>query len=268
MIVIPTAALTAAGAITLTMRKSGSRNPHASALIGLVSLKATSKPQRQHSALPWIARTSRRETTMARHMHRRETLSPRLAAPAASAASAAAPAVPPPAEPDPAKQTQTRRSGGFGGAGKPAPSKPMIPDWAAHGDETPADSQLNELRAQVQASPRDRKLRNAYADALLNARKFDNLQAEVFQWLSRSILGESRGLRIPRQECDGIGRSGFLALRAYSSIAEIAPNRAALLARAGFLLLTATEIRSRRNALPRSGSRIARTIATCTAAWR
>ena len=115
--------------------------------------------------------------------------------------------------------------------------KLVRPDWTAQADEIPSDAQLSELRAKIQAAPHDRKLRNAYADALLKAKKFDNLQAEVFQWLPfdpenpavYEYLGNSAtGLNDPA-----------LALRAYSSIAEIAPNRAALLNRAGYLLLAA-----------------------------
>ena len=111
------------------------------------------------------------------------------------------------------------------------------PDWTAQADEIPSDAQLSELRAKIQGAPHDRKLRNAYADALLKAKKYDNLQAEVFQWLPfdpenpavYEYLGKSAtGLNDP-----------VLALRAYSSIAEIAPNRAALLNRAGYLLLAA-----------------------------
>ncbi len=111
------------------------------------------------------------------------------------------------------------------------------PEWIQQANELATDAQLNDLRAKIQGNPRDRKLRNAYADALLKANKFDNLQAEVFQWLPfdpenpavYEYLGKSAtGLNDPA-----------LALRAYSSIAEIAPNRAALLCRAGFLLLAA-----------------------------
>ena len=119
----------------------------------------------------------------------------------------------------------------------PVSPKPQRPDWTAQANEIPSDAMLSELRAKVQGDPHDRKLRNAYADALLKAKKYDNLQAEVFQWLPfdpenpavYEYLGKSAtGLNDPA-----------LALRAYSSIAEIAPNRAALLSRAGFLLLAA-----------------------------
>ncbi len=113
--------------------------------------------------------------------------------------------------------------------------KVVRPDWTSQANEHVSDAQLSELRAKVEGNPHDRKARNAYADALLKAKKFDNLQAEVFQWLpfdpENPAVYEYLG-----KSATGLNDPG-LALRAYSSIAEIAPNRAALLARAGFLLL-------------------------------
>ena len=147
----------------------------------------------------------------------------------------------------PAAEAQSRRAPATENAGEArangalqqpsAGAKPVRPDWIGQADEIPSDEMLNELRSKIGNDPHDRKLRNNYADALLKAKKYDNLQAEVFQWLPfdpenpavYEYLGKSAtALNDPA-----------LALRAYSSIAEIAPNRAALLSRAGFLLLAA-----------------------------
>ena len=109
--------------------------------------------------------------------------------------------------------------------------------WTTQATEAISEQQLNALRAAVQGNPTDRRARNAYADALCKAKKWDNLQAEVFQWLpfdpENPAVYEYLG-----KSATGLN-DGALALRAYSSIAEIAPNRAALLARSGFLLLAA-----------------------------
>ncbi|MEI6233428.1 MAG: VIT domain-containing protein [Planctomycetota bacterium] len=112
-----------------------------------------------------------------------------------------------------------------------------VVEWTLQAKDVTSDAAMSEFRSKIQANPHDRKLRNAYADALLKAKKFDNLQAEVFQWLPfdpenpavYEFLGKS---------ATGLN-DATMALRAYSSIAEIAPNRAALLSRAGFLLLEA-----------------------------
>jgi len=117
------------------------------------------------------------------------------------------------------------------------PAKAAVPDWVQQYGAQASEEQLNELRAKAQAQPRDRMLRNAYSDALKKAQKWDSLQGEAFAWLPfdpenpqvYEFLGNSAtGLNDPE-----------LALRAFTSIAEIAPNRAALLARAGWLLITA-----------------------------
>ena len=113
------------------------------------------------------------------------------------------------------------------------------PDWMGQARLVPTEQQLSELRAKVAGNPRDRALRNAYADALLKARQWDTLQGQVFEWLPFDpenpqvfeFLGQSAtNLKDPE-----------MALRAFTSIAEIAPNRAALLARAGWLLIAANK---------------------------
>ena len=107
--------------------------------------------------------------------------------------------------------------------------------WAAL--DIPSADQLQVLHAQVAASPRDRRLRNAYANALCKAKKWDELQGQAFEWLpfdpENPAVYEYLG-----KSATGL-KDYDLALRAMTSIAEIAPNRAALLARTGWLLLTA-----------------------------
>ena len=113
--------------------------------------------------------------------------------------------------------------------------KRQAPDWTNQFGAMPREDELNALRSQVQAQPRNRNLRNLYADALYKSKQWDSLQGQVFEWLPFDpenpqvfeYLGKSAaGLNDPE-----------LALRAYTSIAEVAPNRAALLSRAGWLLL-------------------------------
>jgi len=149
-------------------------------------------------------------------------------------ADAPAPGTPPPAPPAERLARQREATGGANGF---AAVQMNAGDWINQLDSKSYEAQLSDLRARVEANPRDRRSRNAYADALLKTQKWDNLQAEVFQWLPfdpenpavYEFLGKS---------ATGMGDNA-MALRAYSSIAEIAPNRAALLNRAGFLLLTA-----------------------------
>ena len=108
--------------------------------------------------------------------------------------------------------------------------------WANQ-EHPPTAQQLQMLHEQVAGDPRNRALRNAYASALYRAKKWDELQGQAFEWMPfdpenpqvYEFLGKS-----------ATGLKDFdLALRAMTSIAEIAPNRAALLSRAGWLLLTA-----------------------------
>jgi tetratricopeptide (TPR) repeat protein len=115
--------------------------------------------------------------------------------------------------------------------------KGKAPAWVEQLNQIPTKDQIAALHAQVSANPRDRGLRNAYAQALLVSMKWDELQGQAFEWMPfdpenpqvYEYLGKS-----------ATGLKDFeLALRAMTSIAEIAPNRAALLARAGWLLLTA-----------------------------
>jgi tetratricopeptide (TPR) repeat protein len=174
-------------------------------------------------------------------------------APAATAAPAPehdAPGTPPPA---PAvRDPEARRSNNDARADAPAErralaavaaplqqaqsGKAAAPEWSKQLGFVPPEDQMNALRAAVQASPRDRNLRNGYADALFKAKQWDSLQGQVFEWLPFDpenpqvfeYLGKSAaGLNDPE-----------LALRAYTSIAEVAPNRAALLSRSGWLLLS------------------------------
>lgn len=111
------------------------------------------------------------------------------------------------------------------------------PEWKAQYKRKPAEADLNTLRSQVRAMPRDRNARNAYSDALCQSGQWDSLQGEVFEWLPFDPENP--------QVFEYLGKSATglndaeLSLRAYTSIAEVAPNRAALLARAGWLLLAA-----------------------------
>jgi len=126
------------------------------------------------------------------------------------------------------------RTGGRRGA---ADGKRGAPVWTKQLGQRPGEAEFTALRAQVEAKPRDRGLRNAYAHALAATRNWDALQAQCFEWLPfdpenpqvYEYLGKSAaGLNDPAT-----------ALRALSSLAELAPNNAALLGRAGWVL-TAT----------------------------
>jgi len=155
-------------------------------------------------------------------------------APATAAPASPAPASTPAAT-QPARDEARRRIAENASAA--APQEVKRPDWTNQYQKKPTADELNTLRAKVQAAPRDRNLRNAYADALFKAEQWDSLQGQVFEWLPFDpenpqvfeYLGKS---------ATGLNDSN-LALRAYTSIAEVAPNRAALLARAGWLLLAA-----------------------------
>jgi len=175
----------------------------------------------------------------------------RLLAPAATAAAAPRPASAAPVvaaadpqsragEPHPFAQAAQQQAAQPMQAEQPGKAvqdgSPALPEWTAQ-NSAPTAAQLQVLHAQVAANPRDRGFRNAYANALFRAKKWDELQGQAFEWLPfdpenpqvYEYLGKSAaGLR----DFD-------LALRAITSIAEIAPNRAALLARAGWLLLSA-----------------------------
>jgi len=111
------------------------------------------------------------------------------------------------------------------------------PEWKSQYKRKPAETDLNTLRSQVRAMPRDRNARNAYSDALCQSGEWDSLQGEVFEWLpfdpENSQVFEYLG-----KSATGLN-DAELSLRAYTSIAEVAPNRAALLSRAGWLLLAA-----------------------------
>jgi tetratricopeptide (TPR) repeat protein len=120
-------------------------------------------------------------------------------------------------------------------------ARPVVqqPGWTAQYQAVPKDDELNALRAQVAAAPRERRLRNTYANALLKKQDWDGLQALAFEWLPFDSENP--------QVYEFLGKSATglkdlkTALRAFTSIAEIAPNRAALLARAGWLLLIADQ---------------------------
>lgn len=118
-----------------------------------------------------------------------------------------------------------------------AGGKQTAPVWTKQLGVRPGEAEFTVLRAQVEAKPRDRGLRNAYAHALAATRNWDALQAQCFEWLPfdpenpqvYEYLGKSAaGLNDPAT-----------ALRALSSLAEIAPNNAALLGRAGWVLTAA-----------------------------
>jgi tetratricopeptide (TPR) repeat protein len=122
-------------------------------------------------------------------------------------------------------------------ADAPAQAQAARPEWTKQYGALPKEDELSALRAKVAAAPLDRRLRNACADALAKSQAWDNLQALAFEWVPfdsenpqvYEFLGKSAtGLKDDKT-----------ALRAFTSIAEIAPNRAALLARAGWLLIVA-----------------------------
>ena len=115
-------------------------------------------------------------------------------------------------------------------------AKKDSPAWTKLAGRTPTEDEFTALRAKVDAQPKDRGPRNAYAFALAQAGNWDTLQAQCFDWLPFDpenaqvfeYLGKSAaGLKDEKT-----------ALRALSSIAEIAPNDAALLGRAGWVLLS------------------------------
>jgi tetratricopeptide (TPR) repeat protein len=174
---------------------------------------------------------------------------PSAPAPAATRGPESAGAITPFAPPPPAQEPASREAP-RGGEAAQAPSARLEvraddqradakrnPDWVRQHGAAPAEDQLKSLRAQVDAHPRDRRLRNSCADALARTRSWDNLQALAFEWAPFDPENP--------QVFEFLGKSATglndydTALRAFTSIAEIAPNRAALLARAGWLLLTA-----------------------------
>ena len=108
--------------------------------------------------------------------------------------------------------------------------------WQKQYGVKPSDSELAELRTKVAAKPRNRTLRNTLAEALRCAEKWPELKALALEWQPfdpenpqvYEFLGAS---------CAKLNDLPT-AVRAFTSIAEIAPNRAALLARSGWLLMT------------------------------
>lgn len=119
-----------------------------------------------------------------------------------------------------------------------AEPKIVAPEWTKHAGPPPA-AKLEELQKLVDAEPRDRTRRNAYAEALAQSERWDALQALAFQWLPFDPENA--------QVFEFLGKSATnlgdpkTALRAFSSIAELAPSDAALLDRAGWLMLVAKE---------------------------
>ncbi len=117
------------------------------------------------------------------------------------------------------------------------PAKPKKPNWIKQFGTVPSEDIFEKMRARISAKPRDRRLRNSYAEALVKAGKWDTLQALGFEWLPFDpenpqifeFLGQSSTQL----------KDAKSALRAYASIAEVAPNRSGLLARAGWLMLVA-----------------------------
>ena len=122
-------------------------------------------------------------------------------------------------------------------ADAPAQAQAAKPEWTRQYGALPKEDELSALRAKVAAAPLDRRLRNACADALAKSQAWDNLQALAFEWVPFDSENP--------QVYEFLGRSATglkdyaTALRAFTSIAEIAPNRAGLLARAGWLLIVA-----------------------------
>ena len=116
------------------------------------------------------------------------------------------------------------------------PSRLPLPAWTKHAGHKPAEDEFAVLRAKVDAQPKDRSLRNAYAFALAQAENWDALQAQCFDWLPFDPENP--------QIFEYLGKSAAgledakTALRALSSLAEVAPNDAALLGRAGWVLLS------------------------------
>lgn len=142
-------------------------------------------------------------------------------------AETAAPVPPPP----PANRPDENRRA------EPATPKIVAPEWIKHSGASLV--KLEELQKRVDAEPRDRTLRNAYAEQLVLAERWDALQALAFQWLPFDPENA--------QVFEFLGKSATklgdakMALRAFSSIAELAPSDAALLDRAGWLMLVAKE---------------------------
>ena len=131
---------------------------------------------------------------------------------------------------------EQREPSAAAGAPPAPPASRATPDWTRLSAKVLSDAEFSALRAKVQAEPRDRAKRNAYAEALAQALAWDALQAQCFEWLPfdpenpqiYEYLGKSAaGLKDEKT-----------ALRALSSIAEIAPRNAALLGRAGWVLLS------------------------------
>jgi Flp pilus assembly protein TadD len=108
--------------------------------------------------------------------------------------------------------------------------------WVQQNTVKPDAETLNALGQLVVLNPLDRSMRNTYADLLKMTGDWKTLKTQAFEWMAFDsenpavfeYLGKSAA---------ALGDAN-LALRAYTSIAEVAPNRAALLARSGWLLIT------------------------------
>lgn len=115
------------------------------------------------------------------------------------------------------------------------PAKPAEPEWVTTKAAAPTAQELQDLHAKVQAAPLDREQRNKYANMLAGMGKWDTLLALCFEW--QPLDAENTQVF----ECMGQSASHLkdekTMLRALSSIAEVAPNSADTLGRAGWLMI-------------------------------
>ncbi|GMV79796.1 MAG: hypothetical protein AMXMBFR7_09800 [Planctomycetota bacterium] len=120
-----------------------------------------------------------------------------------------------------------------------AASNPALvaPAWTQQAQRKIGEGDLKGLLAKVQANPLDRMARNSLAEARVKLADWDALLADAFEWLPldpenpqvfEHLASASAKLGAPEQ-----------ALRAVTSVAEVAPRNSAYLERAGWLLLVA-----------------------------
>ncbi|MCZ7645791.1 MAG: VIT domain-containing protein [Planctomycetota bacterium] len=146
----------------------------------------------------------------------------------------AAPAGPPATA---APATDPATTGRSAEAGAVPAMKPKRPEWVGQYNRKPSEGELKELLAKVQAAPLDRMLRNGLAEAEARIGNWDALLAECFEWLPF----DAENPQVYEHLGTAAGRLGDAktALRAFASVAEVAPRNAAYLERAGYLLLVA-----------------------------
>ncbi len=111
------------------------------------------------------------------------------------------------------------------------------PAWTAAFAAPPDAAVIERLAGEVAAKPRDRVARNRHAYALRQAGRYQELSAAARSWLPF----DPRNPQVYEYLGDGLAATGDprKALRAWSSMADLAPNDSGLLNRAGYLAVRA-----------------------------